>query len=365
MNVDAPDNRIEQMLLGAQDELSRALSRAQRRVTDEHYGMLVDWAGYLRISRGLAVNTGARYVEAMSRFLEFAGNPALGDVTPSDIERWHQHMYLEERLKAQTRDKRLVGVRRFFVWREAAGHGVSPARSIKGPKVEKRVARKYSAEQLRRLFAVCDRTTVKGRRDFAVLMFFYATGARRMEVVNLNIQQLELHQRGGQVRFDGKGAKERTVAFDAPLANALRAWFADREALPLVDRDAVFVGVRMPNTGRRMLRNGLADIVISAGKRAGIKSAESGYLGLHKLRVTFATDLYDLGVDLKTIAHIMGHDDINTTNQYVAISERRLKTRMPGDRLNDLTGEKHDKTPLWLRRKRAQLGGEGGTAGDV
>ncbi len=340
------------MLRDAGDVLSRTLRRMDRRnLTTQQREEVTEWAALLRINRGLLPNTVANYVDDTAELLEWLNEKgvALGSVSAANVETWQQDLYVIDREANTTRHLKLVAARSFFAWREMAGRGPNPLRGMKGPKRAKRQPRKYSTEHLRKIFATCDTKTVKGRRDAALLQFFYATGARRAEVARLNLDQIELKKRVGRVRFHGKGNKERTVSFEGPVVDALREWLADLDAMNPVDRDAVFVGLTSDDKGRRLGENGLNGVIRGAVRAAGIKS-DGAAMALHRLRSSFATDLYDAGYDIKTIQLLLGHDDIRTTEQYIAISERQLRARMPADRIREVTGRGKNAIPRWAQR---------------
>lgn len=346
-----PFAAAERMLLEAGGELSRAMGRAQRRVGLEWYAEIVDWVMHLVVSRGLSHATGANYADAVAEFcgwLAEAGSSP-DQVTRRDVEMWQQQLFVKLRQRAQTRRLKLTAVRRWYDWREGQGKGASPARGVQGPKKERRLPRKYSKPQLKAILGSCDRSTLIGRRDYAILLFVLATGARRMEVAGLTLHQLSLKDRVGVVRFMGKGAKERMVSFSKVVVDALGAWFADRDGMPLADHDAVFIGTAGRNVGRALDRNGLDNALRRAFVRGGLK-VEPG-MALHTLRSTYATALYDGGTDIERIRILMGHEDIETTRMYLAITDRQLRTRLPADFLADVTGEgKKNELP-----KHAQL----------
>lgn len=351
-------NGLKQQLLDANDDCSRALRVVCEKLDTVASGLLVEWAGYLRINLGRSVRTTANYLRGVYDFIAWlnTGGTGLEDVTAHTINQWQQWCYIKKMQSAKTRDLKLVAVRRFFAWREMEKGQVNPARSIQGPKHEKAVAQKYTTSQLRKIFAAPDTSKPIGLRDKAVLLFMYATGARRMELVGLNLSQIELGNQIGAVKFCGKGAKERMLTFEGPAVVVLRDWLLCRDDLGVIDQDAVFVGLSGAHKSRRLKQSGYRDILYRAAKTARMRNPVKGYLGLHKMRVTFATDMYDDGVDLETLRILMGHEDINTTRQYLAISQRQISTRMPSTRQNELLG-KIMKEPAYVTKKRQQLTG--------
>jgi site-specific recombinase XerD len=260
-----------------------------------------------------------------------------------------QRLYLEHRESARTRDIRLTAVRQFFAWRERCGLGLSPARMVKGPKKPKPEPRKYSMPQLRAMFVTLNREKAQGIRDYAILLFFLATGARREEVAEINLTQLALQQRVGMVKLSGKGAKERTLSFEGEAVSALLEWLAVRDSMDVIDTEAVFLGMTGPSKGRRLNKSGLHGVIARAQKIAKLKLPEGS--ALHMLRSTYATRLYDECGDIEVVRIAMGHDDINTTRRYIAISDRQLRTRISSDFLTDITGGKRHGTPLWAKHQ--------------
>lgn len=349
-----------EMLRQSGDGMQSVLRRMERHqlpaaLADE----LVEWIVHLRVSRALSVRTAENYMNAVALFavwLREAGMDVYA-AEPATVESWMQHLFAREGKRARTRGLSLTALRRFYSWRITTGRGaVNPAEHIQGPKREKPLPKKYTEGQLRVLFASCDREKPIGIRDFSILMMFYATGARREELEKLSLSQLVLGEKSGHVRFHGKGAKEREVRFGKSCCDAVKAWLYERDRMPSIyDEDAVWLGMSGRNIGRRFRRFGLYSVVTRAIKRTGLRI--DGRTGVHRLRVTFATDLFDSGdADLKTIQKLLGHEKMETTDGYLDISERRQQARMPEDRIKKITGDGVP-LPLWARHKKQERDG--------
>lgn len=347
-------SQVASLLRSAGDTVTQALNAVDRMgLPREQVEMLEQWAGDLRISRGLSPATTRNYIDAVSRLLFWlnASEIELAAVTPADIEDWHRDLYLEHKEGVKTRSLRLSAVRQFFAWRERNGAGTSPARSVPGPRRERRAAKKYSRVQIQRMLQSCDRTTKMGRRDYSILLFLLSTGARRMEVSALRLDQIEMSDRVGVVRLEGKGSKERVISFEGPTVAALREWLAERDGLDVIDRQAVWIGLSGRGKGKALRDGGLRGVIRRALGAAKLKIEPR--MGLHRFRVTFATMLYDeVGYDLRVIQRLMGHEDIETTLQYIAVSDTVQKARMPGSVVAKLTGDHGYDAPLWLKQKR-------------
>lgn len=314
---------------------------------------VVEWLMHLRISRGLQPSTISTYCVNLARFLMWVRDQALAvdSLGINDIETWQKWMYVERRFGDQFRKQHITAVRQYFAWRETFHNKPSPAKFVRGPKVTKKAPKKYSTSDLQKLFATCDLDTPIGVRDYAILIFLYATGARRFELQQLSLDQITMRERVARVKFKGKGAKERELSFQGGALDALRQWLAVRDTLQLVDASAMWVTVRgSAHHGKRLTLRAIEHMVARRAKKAGIKES-----GIHMMRVTFATDLYDAGLDIEIIQELMGHEKIETTRRYIVVSEKRLKARMPVSRINLVTGRASGEQPLWIRQKHPTL----------
>lgn len=352
------------MLRQSGDGMPAVLRRLERhKLPKALEAALVEWIVHLRVSRALSVRTAENYMNAVALYalwLRKARDKAIDAAEPADVEAWMQYLFAQAGQKARTRGLKLTAIRRFYSWRLSMGKGrINPAADIQGPKRGKPLPKKYTEAQLRALFASCDRDKPIGIRDYSILMMFYATGARRDELEKLGLSQLVLREKGGEARFHGKGAKERVVRFGQSCSDAIKAWLYERDRMAAIhDEDAVWLGLAGHSIGKRFKRFGLYSVVARAIKRAGLRI--DGRTGVHRLRVTFATDLFDSGAaDLEAIQMLLGHESIETTRGYLAISERRQKARMPESQIRKITGDT-GKVPLWLQHKQQEGDGAAG-----
>lgn len=340
------------MLERLDERMPRALERLDGILPADRVALVVEWGAHLRIALGLQPSTLVRYLPEVGQYLAWLGRqgiPVQG-LTPPDAEEWQKSLYFERRMGERARRVAICAVRRFYAWRETLGHGPSPARNLRGPKVSRRLPRRYGPATLRRLFLACDRTRPAGLRDYALLLFLYSTGARKSEVAGLTLGQLEMRERRAVVRFLGKGAKEREVSFEGPAVGALRDWLIERDRVAQPGVQHVFVTLGGGSIGWPLRGKRLEQAVQRLGVRAGVR----GPLGLHRFRVTFATDLYDQGVDLERIRIVLGHEKIDTTRQYIAVSDRARSVCLSGERVRRVLGEADPGLPLWVRHKQQQ-----------
>jgi integrase/recombinase XerD len=145
---------------------------------------------------------------------------------------------------------------------------------------------------------------------------FYA-GARIAEVAGLDVDDVALSARKGELRLIGKGEKSRAVPVHAKLREALAAWLAERSAWPGAGRPALFLS----RQGGRLTTDAIGDVIASITAAAGLDD----HVTAHVLRHTFGTSMVRDGVDLVTVAQLMGHARLETTRNYVLPTEEDLE----------------------------------------
>lgn len=154
-------------------------------------------------------------------------------------------------------------------------------------------------------------------------------GLRRGEVLGLNVESID--PECTQVLVRGKGSKERVVPLCPILRDLLVAYLEKRPdaAGPL------FVG----RTGNRTTVTSLTRLFRRLLKRAGL---EDEGITPHKLRHAFGTTLVREGVDVSTIAELMGHSSIATTSVYLHASPTTMRAAVGKLRF----GERDQEQPL-------------------
>lgn len=153
------------------------------------------------------------------------------------------------------------------------------------------------------------------KRDKAIIATYIFTGARKSEVINLSWSNINFGKREITI-LKAKGNKQRIIPIISPLDEIL--WEYLQERLPLYDNAFILTdkGNRISSSNMQYLLRKYLDL-------CGFK--EKGYT-IHKLRHSFATQLYHSGADLLTIKELLGHEDINTTNIYTHTTSQHLRS---------------------------------------
>ena len=210
-----------------------------------------------------------------------------------------------------------VAKRLGLVTREA----VEAAQEVKSIKASSNVlaGREVSKTEVAALFEVCKQdASPAGRRDSAMLAVMWSSGLRRQEVAGLTLSSVELSEEEARIVLTGKGRKTREVFLAQGALSALKAWLAIRG-----DQEGALFGA-VSKAGRISLKHMSAQAVYNAlSKRqeaAGIKHCTP-----HDFRRSCAGNFIEAGVDLSTVAELLGHASVNTTIRYDRRSSERKR----------------------------------------
>lgn len=149
-----------------------------------------------------------------------------------------------------------------------------------------------------------------------LLGLLYGCGLRCMEVRNVRLQDLDFDRHQLRV-VQGKGKKDRYVPLSEHLIRGLKKYILAEQP-----KDWLFNGQPLANRAggdfdSRYSQRGVQWVIKQAGKQAGIQKE----VHVHSLRHTFATHLLEDGVDIVTLKHLLGHENIETTLLYLQVAQ--------------------------------------------
>jgi len=176
--------------------------------------------------------------------------------------------------------------------------------------------RALDADQVRRLLASCDQTSTAGRRDFAILMLLARLGLRRGEVAAIELGDLDW--RAGEILVRGKGNRHERLPLPADVGQAVADHLRPGRPKSAEGR-CVFLRLRAPH--RALGAGGVGDVVIAAGRRAGL-----GAIGAHRLRHTAATEMLRAGASLPEIGQVLRHRRVSSTAIYAKVDREALRS---------------------------------------
>jgi site-specific recombinase XerD len=317
---------------------------------------------YLVCRRNLSGHTIRSYRDALKLLLEFSAEqrkrPAtqllVSDLTEDVVVAFLVHLEQTRANSIQTRNHRLVAVRRLFDYIAARdprfldqAHRIATIPRKRGA-VLPEIHYLEKAEMTALLEAV-RQDSPRGRRDYTLLLYLYNTGARVQEVADTRISWLSLTP-PYKVELLGKGRKWRTCPLWESTAHQLRQLLEQRSGRPDQD-DHVFVN----RYGRALSRSGIADLVQRYASRAAtdLPNLQGRHVTPHTLRHTTAMHLLQSGVEVNVIRSWLGHVSIATTNHYIeidlAMKAKALQTcEVTSPELAEGTGSRSPDILAWL-----------------
>jgi len=172
------------------------------------------------------------------------------------------------------------------------------AKQIKAPKVDKRLPKFITFDELNKLLE-----NAENYRDKLIIKFLFYTGVRVSELIKIKKNDIIFEE--GFVKVYGKGGKERIVPIPKELLNELKDY------INKINTENIF-----PLSSRQVER-----IIKNTAKKAGISKKVTP----HVLRHSLATTLLSKGVDIRFIQEILGHSSLNITQIYTHVVPNQLK----------------------------------------
>ncbi len=249
-----------------------------------------------------------RYYDSTIRKMMDQVKKPVRDITTDDLR-----VYLADYQKLRNSSKvTLDNIRRifssFFGWLEDEDYILkSPVRRIRKIRADKIIKETFSDEGLEMLRDSCEQI-----RDLAMVDLLASTGMRVGELVGLNREDINFHER--ECIVFGKGNTERLVYFDARTKIHLRNYLDSRS-----DNDpALFVSLTLPH--KRLMIGGVETRLKEIGKRADIQKVYP-----HKFRRTLATRAIDKGMPVEQVQRLLGHMKIDTTMTYATVNQVNVR----------------------------------------
>lgn len=263
----------------------------------------------------------------LARFIKWAaaqGIHLLEDLDMQVIEEYRRYLNKYRKrdgmpLDISTQYTRLVTVTKFVKTMDYYGaiDGTFAAK-FRLPRIPRRLPKNIpTVEDIER---VLDQALIMGRlglRNRAIIEVFYATGIRRIELVNINIRDIDNQRQILTVR-EGKNKNDRNV----PIARRALDWVERylKEMRPRLATLASGEALFLTETGHRIKPHKVTDMVTKCVNRSGIDKKGA----CHLLRHATATEMLRHGADIRQVQEMLGHSDISSTQIYAHVTIKDL-----------------------------------------
>lgn len=285
---------------------------------------------YLKHERNVSPHTERSYLSDLEQFSNYLGDRDFAAVDHRTIRDFMAHL-ADLKIKKASIARKLSAIRTFFRYLNRQGFiEQNPSRLVATPRREKRLPSVLTVDDALSLMEAPASKAAEGSlsrlRDRAVLETLYSTGIRASELIGIDRDDIDRHDR--LVRIRGKGRKERIVPIGTKALGVIDAYLSQKSKG--ADGPAVFTGL----SGKRLTVRTVQRILENYKKILGLQQKASP----HTLRHSFATHMLESGADLRAIQELLGHATLSTTQRY---------THLNLDSLMDV----YDKTHPRARRK--------------
>ena len=245
---------------------------------------------YRRTARKLAMASGKRFTDMGAYDIRayLAGEKARGisnatlETTRANLSAFFQWMTVEDMI------------------------GKNPCMAIKPIKVKEEIRFAFSSVEMDLMRSAC-----KSQKERALIEFLASSGVRVSELTSMQLSDIDIQRMTVHVKH-GKGGKERTTYISEVAKEHLLAYVTDRKE----NGTHLFYNAK----GLPMAQGGVRHILKEIGKRAGVEDVHP-----HRFRRTFATGRAARGMQVQEIQRLLGHSSIETTMEYVCVSDDQVK----------------------------------------
>jgi len=277
--------------------------------------------------------TRASYLNGFIRFLDERGIADVQAITAAvmaDFQRWlfYQPTVHGTARAAVTLNRTLTAVRGFFRFLKQEGCiARDPTEEIEFAREPQRLPRNIlTPQEARKIVETPDTSTHVGYRDRVILEVLYATGIRKLELMNLVLDDVNLEEELLRIN-GGKGAKDRVVPLSRVACSFLESYIKgvrgellgmrNGERGTRNDSKRLFLSMR----GLPIARNTLGSLVEKYAKLARVKK----HVTCHLWRHSCATHLLKNKANLRHVQEILGHRSLATTERYLSLTITDLK----------------------------------------
>jgi len=259
-------------------------------------GLLESFIEYISVIKGLRPLSIEAYVRDLRAFESYLKR----DIVTASVDEILSFLALFD--KASTRNRKLSSINAFFTFCERSEF-IAQKPKLRVAKTAQNLPKFLEYDAISHMLQAIDRKSEQGMRDYALILFLYATGCRVSEAVSA--RKSDFHEGWLKIR-NAKGDKERMVPVAPAAMEATEAYLQMRKR----ENDHLWLSYQ----GKPLSRISVFKIVRK-------------YLGVspHVLRHSFATALILGGADLRVVQDLLGHESITTTQIYTHLQKEDLR----------------------------------------
>ena len=268
--------------------------------------MLEEYLRYLQYEKNYSSRTVSSYRKDINQFTAYYSrinnSTDISKAEIDDIRLWIAELISVNKITSRSVCRKLSSMKSFYKFLLQKDIIASSPVDVVAPKIIKSLPVFFTEKDINLLGTdeILPDDSFESARNALMIEIFYQTGIRRMELIELKINDIDFERK--TIKVLGKRRKERFVPFGESLENQIKHYLSIRQKRITTDNDYLFVTKRE-----------LGSITT--------KTKHSP----HTLRHTFATTMLDNGADLNSIKELLGHSSLAATQVYTHTSFKELQ----------------------------------------
>jgi integrase/recombinase XerC len=276
---------------------------------------------YLLLEKNYSALTVKAYQTDLENFSEFIlkqyDSNTINDVNYSQIRSWIVNL-VEDGITNRTINRKVSSLNSYYKFLlKTESISINPLVKHKALKTNKKVQIPFSEDELKTVISDLEKETdFKGLRNRLIVELFYATGIRRIELVQIKLSHIDLANK--TLKVLGKRNKERFIPLISSVVETVKAYLLIRNELETIqDEQYLF----LTKKGLKIYETLVYRIINDYFSKASSKVKRSP----HILRHSFATHLLNQGANLNAVKELLGHSSLAATQVYTHNSIAELK----------------------------------------
>lgn len=282
---------------------------------------LKPFTDYLLLEKNYSVNTITSYKKDLESFWEFIlkeyQTDSIDQVNYQQIRNWIVSL-VDSGISNRSINRKISSLNSYYKFLQKIDVvGTNPLAKHKALKTNKKVQIPFSQQELSTVLdELALETDFEGLRNKLIVELFYATGIRRIELIQIKLNDIDLHNK--TLKVLGKRNKERYIPLISSVIDTLNAYMIERNSMNLIiDKNYLF----LTKKGLKIYETLVYRIINDYFSKASSKVKRSP----HILRHSFATHLLNQGANLNAVKELLGHSSLAATQVYTHNSIAELK----------------------------------------
>ncbi|GAA4279121.1 tyrosine-type recombinase/integrase [Aquimarina mytili] len=279
-----------------------------------------EFIDYLLLEKKYSIHTVTAYKTDLFSFLEFYqetyDTSDISKANYSQIRSWIVDL-VDNGISNRSVNRKVSSLKTYYKFLLKTGHiDKSPLVKHQALKAAKKIQIPFSTKEVDIVLnEFVDSKDFESVRDRLIVELFYATGMRRIELVNLKLSDIDIANQ--QIKVLGKRNKERYLPLLSSVCGTLKTYLDLRSVT--VGQEEVS-SLLLTKKGVKIYETLVYRIINGYFSKASSKVKKSP----HILRHSFATHLLNEGADLNAVKELLGHSSLAATQVYTNHSVAQL-----------------------------------------